>query len=143
MHLEVFIRGEYLSIQKFIQSIYNIYFTDFQFMKADNKGQFIPGTKEKYKAQMSIRTAPLGIYEIIFPEQHLDIVLNSVLKGGDGKAWRPYMNKYVSLLRVFLGLQKLPKYKKEQKFDLYTENMEIIVIGIKKDKKDNLGNEFI
>lgn len=112
-------------------------------MESDGKGGFIPNTKVKYQAQITIRTAPLGIYEIIFPEQHLDLVLNTVLGEGRGEPWQPWMKKYISILRKLLGLSPIPEYKKEKQMPIYNSNMEIIAIGIKNDKKNENGTEQI
>lgn len=142
MHLEIFIRGDYWSVKRFFSELHAKYL-DFHYMESDGKGGFKRGTRIAYKTQIGVRVAPLGIYEITFPEEHLDLVLNTVLKGGKGEPWKPWMKKYISMLRMLMKLHPIPDYDKTEAMPVFNEEIEIIAIGLKYDSKDELGNENI
>ena len=142
MHLEVFIRGDIYAIERFIRELSSKYLS-FEYMEDDGKGGFKPNTKVNYTIQITVRTAPLGIYEIIFPEQHKDLVLNTVLGKERGAPWQKSHKKYILALRKVMGLEPIPQYKTDKFLPLFNKNMEIIAIGIKKDATDEWGTENI
>ena len=104
------------------------------------------GTKFKL-IEMNVK--PILLWDIAFPKENLDTVLNSLI-GTDGKEHKRSMeNRYgfifktiIAKLRDKLGLKPVPVERThDKKFAMYTGNVEILPIGIKEDKdtKDGEG----
>ena len=88
--------------------------------------------------QMGIR--PLQLWEIAFPEEHLNVVLAS-LEGSefrtDDNRWIPSFIGWCMKLKGILGLKDIPKdYDKTKKFLIPNRDpaIDIKYIGIKKDE---------
>lgn len=143
MHLEIFLRGHHARIAKMIESIEKINLP-FKYREFRD-GKFVPGTRVDYMSQVTVRLAPFGIYEIIFPEEQKDIILATLLYFNGGKPWKQngFLSKYLWILRWFLGLEKIPEFDVSKRVEIYKEEIEIIAIGLKKDKRDELGNEHL
>lgn len=89
---------------------------------------------------LQIGVRPMQLWEIAFPEEHLDTVLTSL--GGsefrtDDKRWLPSLLGYLLKLKSVLGLKDIPKdYKKTKQFFVPNRDpaIDIKYIGIKKDE---------
>lgn len=122
-------RGHIDCTEKFIRNLRSVWMK-FQFTD--------PVTKQKAEA-MEMNVKPLLLWDIAFPKEHLDTVLNTLVK--DRKQHKKDMKKrYWFLSTAFNQLRKLLKLKpipmkKEgnSAFPVYTENVEILPIGIKED----------
>ncbi len=87
---------------------------------------------KKIWMQSQIRLLPFGVHEYICPEEDLHIVL-STLDCGD----RYNIGKWkLTFLRKVLGYEKIPEPKKTKKYLWITENVNIVLLGIKKDAMD-------
>lgn len=100
---------------------------------------YLPMWKGKKKQSMpvggQIRELPFGVKEAIFPKEYQDLVLStfSSIPGND------YSENYIKgyqkkLIRKALKLKKIPKYDNSKKFLWNTDNMGIIVLGVRYDK---------
>lgn len=86
--------------------------------------------------ESQMRILPFGIYDYVFPKESLDVVLTTLLESnfnlkddvyeGVGK-FKTYM------LRKMLHADKIPEFKRDNKFPWIKENVAIIPIGIKHD----------
>jgi len=126
MHLYAITRGIKNDVDRFITLL---------------QGAFLPYDKAKV-VQVAVR--PVQLWEIVFPEEHKDIMLTTVL-GGDasmkGITNQPKHRKWVAMIRKVLGVQKIPKYKTDRQLPCAGAklNMEVVGVGIKEDyKKDGL-----
>lgn len=148
MQLFIFVRGEVRAHQRFIEEL-SAKYLPFVYKGVDKDGKFIEGTQVDYHYQVTVRTSPLGIYEVCFPEPCLDMMLetlfrNSNTMNGNGNTWRKTDQKYVKMFRFLLGIDKIPKtWNKEKYLPLTKDNLEIIAIGMKRDTRDAMGNENV
>ena len=89
-----------------------------------------------YNIQCQIRYLPFGIVEFVFPKEYKDQVLTSL---GFHKPAPYNLNKSVlgikpfELLKKFLNIQDIPKFKETLGFPVLKLPMSIIPIGIRED----------
>lgn len=137
MHLELWLRGEKRCVDRFIQDL-SAKYMEFTFRKSDGKGGFLQDQFEKYHWPISVRIAPFGIYEIVFPKEHRDLVLTTILGKKEevkrSKLWNSWKNKYVEVFRKLLKLKKIPDYDDSKNMPLFRDGIEFIPIGIKEDQ---------
>ena len=133
MHLFFLSRGEIWHQRRFIDSLNNMWMP----MKiGDNK---IP-----IKALLQ----PIQLYSLVFPEENLHNVLRTIRPdnqiGIDSSSPSPARKLPLDILRRGLGLKKIPKWDPNgNKYPLYKEHVQVVGIGIKKDYKDENGNECL
>ena len=84
--------------------------------------------------QLSVR--PIKLYEIVFPEDQLDLVMSMVGTSDAVLKENPRINKFVKVLRKFMRLQKAPKVKTSIWFapNNISKAVGITPIGLKKDE---------
>jgi len=96
----------------------------------DMLAQYLPYEYAKDKkglVQLSMR--PIILYEIVFPEEHLDYVLGLMRHKHD------YKSKFVFLLRKMLGAKAIKKpYPEWNKRVITGDFVSVIPVGIKKDE---------
>ena|SRR3990167_1804531 len=146
MHVNFLTIGQKDDIQKFIEQLSSKYLP-FQFMKTDINGKFIEGTTENYNVQILVR--PIQLWDVIFPEQHKDLVLNTIFGDGEGKvhlhesANGKKFNKFIWALKKVLHLEDMPTYAKDKKMPIHQANTHFIALGIKDDRKTEDGKEML
>jgi len=98
---------------------------------------------------------PVELWSYVFPEEHLDTVLRTLNpvsqigfdmpKGHPGHETAAPKRKWsLALLRKGLGLDPIPEYQKDGlKFPIWMNNMQIVGLGVKKDYKNQYGNEAL
>ena len=89
----------------------------------------------KYKGKdVAVQTAvrPIELLEVVFPKEHKDIMLNSVLLPSREVKHKKH-KKWVTAIRKVLGVQKIPEYSREQAFPIFKEHIDITAIGVKDD----------
>lgn len=141
--LVCFIRGDYHCVNRFIRELSSKYVIH-RFNEADEKNNFLPGTKKDYSMPISVRYCPLGTWEIVFPESYENVVLTSIL--GDYKEIyksRKWIYKFLAPLRIAMKLKKVPKYDGENYFPLYKNGVEVYPVGFKKDNYNENGHELL
>lgn len=124
MHLYILPRGIKHDYDRFLNELACTYLP-FRFTDKD-------GNIQPCMVQVSVRPIP-PFYEVVFPEECIDIVLNTLLQGqvyGDG--FKPF-KKYAWIFRKMFKLKSIPEYKKDKQFPLYHANVECSGIGIKYD----------
>lgn len=97
---------------------------------------YLPIMYNGQKRALQVAVRELKFYEIGFPEEHLDIMLNTIFQGGEvtNKAKYPKYQKYLWGLRKALGIKKLPEvYDKSVKLPCFNQDLDHIGIGMKKD----------
>src|SRR3990167_832509 len=91
--------------------------------------------KEIMKGKMisgAIRELPFGIKEYIFPKEHLDKVLTTLLKGKENRY--PIIGKArMMMMRKIFKAKKIPEFNKEVHYLWTLEHVNFIVIGIRED----------
>lgn len=97
--------------------------------------------------ECQIRILPFGLYEFVFPREHLDIVLNSLWFDKPTMAY--HLDKEFSLFRFkiqplkylkeFLRIEEPPKeFKKDRKLLLHEADIGIIPIGIRHEEHPDI-----
>lgn len=97
-------------------------------------------TGEQQNIAMSGLLQPIQLWSYVFPEEHKDIVLNTLF-GDHMKVWGYGKASDLTLaaMRKGLKLKKIPKFDKRKSFFLpkeITDNIAITPVGIKEDIKD-------
>jgi len=90
-----------------------------------------------------VSVRPIQLWEIVFPKEHRDVMLKTILSGGTGETQHKKHRKWVTLLRKVLGIEKIPKYESEKCLPVYKEDIEIVGVGIKEDYTFEDGTEGI
>jgi len=135
MHLYIITRGVKNHVDQFITELQGKYLT----WENEKEGDF--GLKKgTHLVQVAVR--PIQLWEIVYPEQHSDLVLNSILGKGEGKPQYTWQNKMVLMIRKILKIEAIPEYKQEHIFPVTKQHMEIVGIGVKKDRYQN-GTEML
>jgi intein/homing endonuclease len=97
-----------------------------------------------YVTQVQVR--PIQLWEIVFPEESKDLVLNTLFKQGDThETQHKKHRKFIFALRKILGVEPLPE-QKDRDFSkgvipLYQGAVELIGVGIKSDYRFKDGTE--
>jgi len=145
MHLDFITVGTAHNIDRTIAEL-SAKYLPFTFKKDDGKGGFIEGSEAYYQAQVIVRE--IRFFEAIFPEQHKDLILNTLFGDDAGKlclfddAGKKY-EKYLWALRKMLKLQPIPEnYDKSKIMPLYKAHSHFIGLGIKEDRKED-GKEML
>lgn len=128
MHLILATRGVKQWIDEFITELQGIYLP----WHAKIKGQ----DKTDWCVQVGVQ--PIQLWSITFPEEHKDLILTTILGGegtNKGKCNTPRLRKYFDIIRKFIGLEPIPDYSTAKFLPIQKEHMEVIGIGIKKDRK--------
>ena len=136
MHLRVLVNGTVEQVDKW---------------KRDLAAQSVPfGEKDKDNLQtyfqLGVRT--IELIDIVFPEEHLNAILNIVKPCkdhmyGDGKKIRyPWLNKFKKMLGKIMRLDSIPDYKPIPHW-LDKDFVAVHGIGLKKDLRDKDGKELL
>lgn len=85
----------------------------------------------------------MQLWDLSFPREYTHTVINTLLKG-NGKPINSKYQKFVTMLRMGMGLKKLPKFKptKVLPISVAVQHTEVIGIGIKPDRFED-GTEMV
>lgn len=130
MHLYFLTRGRDNVIQEWIKHLSSKWY------EFDHKGR-----RRLFAANLK----PVQLWEYVFPEEHADMVFNTVFDGqedyglghGEGRWESPSNTMALKMLQKALGVKPIPKFdaKKSLKMAMPNrEGMSILGIGIKEDK---------
>jgi len=106
--------------------------------------RYNPKTKKLEDLRLQMRVCPLQLWDLSYPREHRDAVLNTILQGGEGKpirdkkTWRmKLLDRVISYLQKLIGLKPLGKYEsgvgKPYVAIMPPQDTEIIAIGEKED----------
>lgn len=125
MHVVMMTRGVKQEVDYFINELS---FRYVPFKKYNVK------TKKMDDLFIQMRVSPVQLWDISFPEDQQDSVLNTLFSGDAGKPINSHLNKYVWGLRKAMKLKPIPNYKKENVLVMKPpQNIETIGIGVKED----------
>jgi len=126
MHFVFLTRGRYESVEEFITEL-RTRFLPFEYF--DQKERVMK------KDLLPIRVCPVQLWDVSFPEDYKDQVLNHILQSGEGKAINPHLDKFSWGMRKAMKLDKIEYDKTKGKLGMHApEHIEILGIGTKKDK---------
>jgi len=129
MHLNFMTRGPKNHVDEMINQLRGVYLP----WKCTKDGIVKGVKKENYWIQM--RVCPIQLWDISFPREYQDVVLNTLLTD-KGKTPHSRQQKFITVLRKCLGLKKIPDYKTDKLLTMRTsvKHTDMIGIGIKPDK---------
>jgi len=92
-----------------------------------------------HAVQLAMR--PIQLWEVVFPKQHLPMLLKTVKWSGEMK---PEIKMHMDMLRRIIKAKKIPKFDMEKTKPriLYHQNVAIYPIGIKPDATWPKGHQF-
>lgn len=131
MHLYLITRGVKHDVDRFVNELSAKYLPT-KWFKQKKNGQ--PGKKTaNYHMQVGVR--PIQIWEIAYPEQHRDMVLNTIFGDQDKVTQHKKHNKFVYMIRKILGIEPVGEYnRKSDIMPMYKGNVEFVKVGEKKDR---------
>ena len=138
MHLYLLTRGMKFWSDEFIKQLEGKYLA--WKVAKDGTAGFKAGN---YATQIQVR--PIQLYEIVFPEEHKDLVLTTCLgknNGMKGKTQYTWQQKYINWMRWILKLEPIPEYNDAAEMPIMRQHIELIGIGIKKDRYED-GTEML
>jgi len=98
----------------------------------------LPWTKGEEKGILTmagnLRLLPFGVVDYVFPHEYLDVVLKTLEGGAHDYTYHGWKFKSaITMLRKALCLEKIPEYKKDKKLPWQIDNVNCIILGIKRD----------
>lgn len=124
-HVVVLARGEKFNFERFFTELSTRYLTYPMYNKETGK------MEEK---RMNVRVSPIQLFDISFPEEHRDVILNTLFSGDNGRPINKFLNKFIFGLRKMMHLKPLPEFSKKEYLSMYPpEHVEMIAIGVKDD----------
>lgn len=123
MHLYVLTRGIKNNVDQFITELQGKYFP---FKYRNEKGEV-----KDMLWQFAVR--PVQLWEFAFPEEHKDLILNSLFDGTKGEGQHPWYKKWIWPIRKALHCEPVSDYDKSKKIYIRKDDVEIVSIGIKGD----------
>lgn len=131
MHMYIITRGMKDRVDRWVNDCLSKYFK-FKYKRPDqDKSKMVNGA-----IQLSMR--PIQLWEVVFPEESYDDVLDIIQPYG----WNNKFKKFAPILRKLMGLKPI-KQGVEPKLLFYRDNVEVIGIGTKEDRRDQDGIEQI
>jgi hypothetical protein len=131
----VLMRGHYDRIQRFINDMMGHYF---KYQYKDKK------TGEVKTGQLQTVYRPWYIGEFVVPEEAEKYLLGTI-KSVASEPWSKPVKKIIGMMRRFMRLKKIDMSKVDVKnaWVMYRGNIELAVVGLKKDVKDKDGIEKV
>lgn len=127
MHAYFLIRGIKQRVDELITQLQGVYLP-FKFRQKGEK------ELKQYSTQLQVR--PIQLFEVVFPEECRDVVLNSLVKGKVGEQCNHKKHeKFLWGLRKMLGINKLKPYNTDNVLPqtAVVKDMDIMCIGEKPD----------
>ena len=141
MHIDIITRGNKRAVDEFIDDLRHQRFTYIHNFTKDGK---------KEKGLLQVRVSPIQLWDISFPEEHLDKMLTTLFGNGKGDGeGKPIntnakMNIALAGMRRIMGLKKIPNtWNTDLALPPIPKNIEMIAIGTKEDKFNDAGIEQI
>lgn len=128
MHIVIMTRGIYRDVREFIHSLRN------QFLPFKTTD---PEMVKHGVNALQIRVCPIELYDVSFPKEHRDVMLNTLFRGHDkGKPINKFVKKWAKWLGRIMHLKPIPEeWDTTKRLAVFpTENIEVIGIGMKDDK---------
>ena len=139
MHLYFITRGIKNSVDQFITELQGKYLP-FQYRdKADQPYQ---------KTMLQLAVRPIQLWELGFPKEHKDVILNTILGQDRGEGVRDkglwkWLQKICWGVRKALKLESIPPYVETPMLPVNRINVQTIGVGIKEDYMTPQGTEGI
>jgi len=121
MHLYFLTRGTKHILDQFITNLSN------QFLSCNDRGA---------GSIIQVNVKPIQLFEVVFPEEHRDLMMRTLFEGGDGKPQHEQHEKWIWAIRKALGIKKSGDYVRNGNklpAGLMRDHLEIMNVGEKKD----------
>ncbi len=124
-HFDFITRGNRIDVNKFVSNVESMYF---------------PTKLNGETIMYNVVLRPIQLWEAIAMKKDMPMVIKTI----NPRVRNPYINKYASVLRRMLKLQKVPKIDEAVKRRaIWNQNIEIFPIGVKDDDLDENGDELL
>lgn len=90
---------------------------------------FNPKTKKLEDRYIRVGVEKLELYVCNFPEEHKDLILNTIYDGSE-KGQHGWYKWLILPLRKLMHLKPIPKYDRSKKLALERKDLEVIGIGM-------------
>ena len=91
-------------------------------------------TKKLERKMVQLRLSPMQFYDLSFPKEHYDAVMNTIYGTGKGKGIDGRLDWIVKLIRKVIGLKPMPEWKKDYRLAMEDpQHTEIIGLGVRED----------
>ena len=98
--------------------------------------------KGNYQQQVSVR--PITLWEIVYPEQHQELMHRTIFGKSKGNAQYGWQDKILKWFRKIIKLEPIPDFPEEGDFlPIGKQHLEIVGLGIKKDRYNEHGDEML
>jgi len=93
----------------------------------------VAGIDKTQNCQVQVAVRPIQLWEIVYPKEHQDLMLNTLLGGTQGGTNHKKHQKFANMMRKVLGIKKIPKYKTDLKLPIQNASVDVTAIGVKDD----------
>jgi len=144
MHLVIATRGLRDEVRKWIEKLSSISIPFKVHGEGKDSGHELP--KGDYQFPLAIR--PIQLWDFCFPEESQDAILNTIIgrrvssKGVTAATINKKNQKWVSILQMGLGLEKIPEFDRTKQYPIPDPpGTEVVAIGLKRDYRFADGTE--
>ena len=134
-HLYIITRGIKHLVDEYIKQL-SCKYLPMKIFKGD-----VPGVKKTAKYQIQVAVRPIQLWEIVYPKEHQDLMLNTILAGSKGQTNIKKHQKFANMIRKLLGVKKIPEYKTDKMLPIAKASVDVTAIGVKDDYTMQNGTE--
>jgi len=133
MHLLFVTRGINREVNAFVNAIDS---WDLKWNKKNTKTNIIEDHV------IETRLQPIQMWDLVFPKQALDLMLNRIRPSSEFTGTQSHLNKYTAFMRKRLGAQKIPDWDRNAPITMIEKgpNVQRFGIGIKEDPIRQVGD---
>lgn len=136
-HTYLITRGIKHEVDEFIKQLQGKYLPCRAPLMDPNTGKVIRDAKGNLTMRddglLQLGVRPIQLWEIVYPYEHQDVVLSTLLAGNSGKPQQKWQEKYVWALQKALKLNPIPPYNNANKLPVRCAGIELVGIGTKRD----------
>ncbi len=126
MHLAILTRGIKNDVDRWVEELSSRYLP-FKWKSKEMKEH-----QEKF---LQVRVSPIQLWDISFPAEHKQLMLNTIFGENKGKPMSTKLNKFIWWLRKLMGFTKTEWELTDSRIVMYPgEHTEKILIGEKPDE---------
>jgi len=121
MHITFGTRGALESVNKFIREL---------------SSQYLPFKYKGQDTRLQVRVSPVQLWDVSFPKEHEERMLNHLFPHGTPKSMTGKLNKFLTMIRIALGMKKIEDFKPDHTKTLGIlppQNIDLFAIGKKDD----------
>ena len=126
-HLYIITRGIKHLVDEYIKQL-SCKYLPMKIFKGD-----VDGVKEDGVFQTQVAVRPIQLWEIVYPKEHQDLMLNTILAGSKGQTNDKKHQKFANIIRKILRVKPIPEYKTDKMLPIAKAAVDVTAIGVKDD----------